>query len=105
MPLTMVSMGLLIAMPIVGYFLVGSHGHPVLFFNTQLPVLIGENETLQYALRGLHILGAIALVLLLAMHILGALRHAWALRDGVMERMVPSLNRESHEQSRSDSDT
>jgi cytochrome b561 len=86
--------GLLIAMPIVGYFLVSSHGQPVPFFNAQLPAVIGENETLQYSLRGLHILGAITLVLLLALHIFAALRHAWALRDGVMERMVPFLSLE-----------
>lgn len=93
--------GLLIAMPIVGYFLVSAHGQPVPFFNAQLPALIGENETLQYSLRGMHILGAITLVLLLAMHVVAALRHAWSLRDGVMERMVPFSNRESSEHSRS----
>lgn len=58
-------------------------------------------------------LGAITLVLLLAMHVFAALRHAWALRDGVMERMVPFSNRASSkhirpeergEQSRSGSD-
>jgi cytochrome b561 len=92
--------GLLIAMPIVGYFLVSSHGQPVPFFNAQLPALIGENETLQYSLRGMHILGAITLVLLLAMHVFAALRHAWSLRDGVMERMVPFSNRESSEPNR-----
>lgn len=94
--------GLLIAMPIVGYLLVSSHGQPVPFFNAQFPALIGENETLQYSLRGMHILGAIALVLLLAIHVFAALRHAWALRDGVMERMVPFSNRESSEHSRSE---
>jgi cytochrome b561 len=94
--------GLLIAMPIVGYFLVSSHGQPVPFFNAQLPALIGENVTLQYSLRGMHFLGAITLVLLLTMHVFAALRHAWSLRDGVMERMVPFSNRESSEHSRSE---
>lgn len=92
--------GLLIAMPIVGYFLVSSHGHPVPFFNAQIPALIGENKILQHSLKGMHFLGAMALVLLLSMHIFAALRHAWSLRDGVMERMVPFLNREHSEQSR-----
>ncbi|WP_296810781.1 cytochrome b [Thiocapsa sp.] len=94
--------GLLIAMPIVGYILVSSHGQPVPFFNAQLPAVIGENETLQYSLRGMHILGAMTLVLLLAMHVFAALRHAWTLRDGVMERMVPFANREGRELSGSE---
>lgn len=94
--------GLLIAMPIIGYFLVSSHGQPVPFFNAHLPALIGENKSLQYSLSGMHILGGLTLVLLLSMHIFAALRHAWDLRDGVMERMVPFLNRESGKHSRSE---
>ncbi len=84
--------GLLIAMPIVGYFLVSAHGQPVPFFNAKLPALIGENETLQYSLKGMHILGAIALLMLLSLHVFAAFRHAWVFRDGVMERMVPFLS-------------
>ncbi len=84
---------LLIGVPLGGYLLVSAAGHPIPFFNAQLPALIGKNETLRYALLGLHIAGALALVMLMALHISAALRHAWALRDGVMEKMVPFLKR------------
>lgn len=80
---------LLIGMPVGGYLLVSAYGQPVPFFNSSLPALINENERLQYALRGMHIAGAIALIAILFLHISAALRHAWSLRDGVMERMAP----------------
>jgi cytochrome b561 len=80
---------LLLTMPVIGYMLISSFGKPVPFFQWELPPIIGESEHMQYALQRLHAASAVMLVLVLTLHISAALRHAWALRDGVMERMAP----------------
>ncbi len=82
---------LLITIPIVGYLLVSSHGMSIPFFNSKLPALIGESVQNQRALAGLHFAGAIVLLMVVGLHIAAAMRHAWSLRDGVMERMAPWL--------------
>lgn len=82
---------LLIVMPIVGYLLVSSYGVSIPFFGSELPPAIGESVHQQRALTGLHFAGAITLVILIALHITAAMRHAWSLRDGVMARMAPWL--------------
>lgn len=92
---------LLITMPIVGYLLVSASGNPVPFFNAQLPAVLEPSERLAYAFRGLHLLGGITLVSLLALHIPAAMRHAWVLRDGVMERMSPFPTHDSESSSTS----
>jgi cytochrome b561 len=80
---------LLLAMPVIGYMLINSFGKPVPFFQWELPAIIGENQGMQYSLQRLHAASGVALLLVLAVHISAALRHAWSLRDGVMERMAP----------------
>jgi cytochrome b561 len=82
---------LLITIPIVGYLLVSSHGMSIPFFNSKLPAVIGESVQHQRALAGLHFAGAIVLLMVVGLHIAAAMRHAWSLRDGVMERMAPWL--------------
>lgn len=82
---------LLIGMPIVGYLLVSSYGVAIPFFGANLAPVIAESAVQQRAMAGLHYAGAIILMLLVALHITAALRHAWLLRDGVMERMTPWL--------------
>jgi cytochrome b561 len=83
---------LLLAMPVIGYMLISSYGQPVPFFQWELPPFGGEGERAQYALQRLHAASGIALILVLGLHISAALRHAWLLRDGVMERMAPFLS-------------
>jgi cytochrome b561 len=80
---------LLLAMPVVGYMLMNAFGKPVPFFGFELPMIIGENKSMQYSLRGVHAAGGVLLALVLTLHITAAFRHAWTLRDGVMERMAP----------------
>ena len=83
---------LLLAMPVIGYMLISAYGQPVPFFRWELPPIIGENESMQYSLQRLHAASAIGLLAVLTLHISAALRHAWALRDGVFERMAPFLS-------------
>ncbi len=79
---------LLIGLPAGGYLLVSAHGQPVPFFWMELPPLIPENETLQGVIQTMHLSGALLLILLVSLHVAGALGHAMR-RDGVLERMLP----------------
>jgi cytochrome b561 len=79
---------ILIGMPIVGYLLVNASGHAVPFYTIQLPAIIGPNKTLAHTLLPLHIAAAFALMVLVALHIVGALRHEFVLKDNTLRRMT-----------------
>ncbi|WP_323798301.1 cytochrome b [Nisaea sp.] len=77
----------LIALPVFGWLATAAGGFPVEFFNWTLPGLIGKDKVLSEILFTLHGLAALAVMLLLGLHIAGALRHWLIKRDGVMRRM------------------
>jgi cytochrome b561 len=80
---------LLVGLPIAGYLVVSARGHSVPFFIWQLPPAIGKNEQLASLIMTLHASGAVALTVLIVLHVSAALRHALLLRDGVLRRMTP----------------
>jgi len=80
---------LLIGMPIGGYLLVNAHGHGVPFFGTELPALIPPNEALEEVIESMHVGGAFAIIGLVILHVAGALRHEFILRDNTLRRMTP----------------
>lgn len=77
----------LIAQPIVGWAATAAGGFPVQFFGWVLPGFLAKDTGLSETLYAVH--GAIgaAIVLLVLLHVAGALRHWLVLRDGVMTRM------------------
>jgi cytochrome b561 len=77
----------LIAQPIVGWAATAAGGYPVQFFGWVLPGFLSKNEDLSETLYEVHgTIGAI-IVLLVLLHVAGALRHWLVLRDRVMTRM------------------
>ncbi len=86
---------LLIGMPVGGYLMVNAHGHAVPFYGWELPMLIGQNETLAGWLLTGHLAGAVVLVVLMALHVAGALRHEFMLKDNTLRRMTPLPERAS----------
>jgi len=82
---------LLIGLPIGGYLMVSAYGQPVPFFGAELPPIIPKNQGLADTIKTLHSLGAAIIVVLVALHIAGALRHGYMLKDGVLRRMAPFL--------------
>jgi cytochrome b561 len=80
---------LLIGLPIGGYLLVSAFGQPIPFFGLKLPSLLPESESLQGIIWTLHALGAVLVVALILLHVGGALRHEWLLKDNVLRRMTP----------------
>ncbi len=79
---------LLVAMPVLGWAATAAGGFPVQFFHWNLPGLVPENEALSARLFQLHGLAGAALGALALVHVAGALRHRYLLRDGVVRRIA-----------------
>ncbi|MGH8327874.1 MAG: YceI family protein [Steroidobacteraceae bacterium] len=81
---------LLFAMPLTGWILSSARGFPVSWFRmAQLPDLVPKSETLYSAMVTTHAALAIALALVVALHIAGALKHHFVLKDDTLRRMLP----------------
>lgn len=80
---------LLFAIPLLGWAGVTAYPALNLFFGLSLPglPLIPESESLAKLLFTIHGWLAIALTVLIAVHIAGALKHRFIDKDGVFERM------------------
>jgi cytochrome b561/polyisoprenoid-binding protein YceI len=81
---------LLFAMPLTGWMMSSARGFPVSWFNLfQLPDLVPKSETLYEALVTTHAALAIALAVTVTLHIAGALKHHFVLKDDTLRRMLP----------------
>src|SRR5256885_12547109 len=81
---------LLLAMPVVGYIANSAYGAPTPFFGLfTLPKLVADNKELATTLFVLHRWTGFLVILLVAMHIGGALFHYLVRRDRVLHRMLP----------------
>jgi cytochrome b561 len=81
---------LLFAMPIVGWLMTSAFGADIWVFGLfKLPHLIGKNMDLFKILQPVHKFGGIAMALLVALHVAGALMHTFVKRDVVLWRMLP----------------
>jgi cytochrome b561 len=81
---------LLFAMPLSGWMMSSARGFPVSWFGFfQLPDLVPKSKPLYEAMLTTH--GVLALVLggVVALHVAGALKHHFMLRDDVLRRMLP----------------
>lgn len=82
--------GLLFALPLTGWMMSSARGFPVSWFNLfQLPDLVPKSATLYQDLITTHAALAIALAVVVALHIAGALKHHFALKDDTLRRMLP----------------
>jgi cytochrome b561 len=81
---------LLFAMPLSGWMMSSARGFPVSWFHLfQLPDLVPKNKALYEALVTTHGTLACVLGLVVALHVAGALKHHFMLRDDVLRRMLP----------------
>lgn len=77
----------LVVMPLLGWAATAAGGFPVEFFHWHLPGLIGRNELLSEQLFIWHERLGWAIVVLLVLHIAGALFHWRIKQDNVTKRM------------------
>ena len=84
---------LLILVPIGGWLGVSLYGAREIFGLFSLPPLAAQNQDRAEAIFNLHKLGAFVILLLVATHIGAALFHYFIRKDGVLRRMLPSLDK------------
>lgn len=86
---------ILIGMPLVGWAASSAAGRDILWFGLfQWPLLpIGGGRETAGALMDMHELAAKGLYVLIALHVLGALKHQFVDRDNVLHRMIPWIPR------------
>ncbi len=77
----------LIAMPILGWLGTAAAGHPVQFFDWTLPGIIGKNEAWAKTLFHYHSQVGLALLALVAIHLLGVFVHGKVAHDTINSRM------------------
>lgn len=81
--------GLMLAMPLVGWAMVSAAGNPVILWgDLHLPSIVPHDPELYSRLRSAHTWFARGLLLVILMHVAGALYHAWVRRDQVFRSMA-----------------
>jgi cytochrome b561 len=81
---------LIFAMPLSGWIMSSARGFPVSWFNVfQLPDLVAKNRPLYEAMLKTHEALALTLGAVATLHLLGALKHHFVLKDTVLRRMLP----------------
>jgi cytochrome b561 len=81
---------LMIAMPVSGYLTSTAGGHEVSFFGLfALPNLVRESKPLDEGASQAHYVFAWTIGVILALHLLAVVWHAWIKRDSVLTRMWP----------------
>ena len=81
--------GLMLAMPLLGWWLLSAEGKPIWYFGLQLPALALENQDLADQIKDVHeSIGSIGYFLIGA-HALAALYHHYVLHDNTLLRMLP----------------
>jgi cytochrome b561 len=82
---------LMLLMPVTGYLMSSANtlGVPTVIFGViEVPHLLGADARLEALFKTMHAWSATALALLVALHVLAALKHGIVSRDGVWTRMV-----------------
>jgi len=83
--------GLLILVPLLGWYATSLYGALGVPGGFSLPALAAKNEAASETVYFLHKLGAIALALLAIVHIGAAMFHHVIRKDNVLRRMLPGL--------------
>ena len=81
---------LTLAVPVLGWMTLSAGGHPVTFLNIlSLPNVMTKNHDLHEQLGDIHQFLAYSMLGLIALHVAGALKHHFVMRDEVLQRMAP----------------
>ncbi len=88
-------LGFSLAMPITGILKSVTYARPVAVFGVPVvpQILDAKNETLNELASAAHLVSAVTLALLIALHVAGALYHHIVLRDGTLARMTGAMRR------------
>jgi cytochrome b561 len=79
----------MVVQPVTGFLASNAWGFPVKWFwLVTLPSPIGRHEALAPILGTMHYIGAIAMVVLLGMHVGAVIQHTFIRKDGLLARMA-----------------
>jgi cytochrome b561 len=82
---------IMIALPLTGWITNSAAGIPFWFYwRIPVPAIVGPDKHLEELVGFLHVSLSLAFAALLLLHVAAALRHHFARRDGVLERMLPA---------------
>lgn len=85
---------IILVMPVSGYLINAGAGFPLTWFGLfPVPSLVGEGERLEAVASLVHLVLFWTLAGILAVHVAGALRHHFMLKDDVLRRMLPRRSR------------
>jgi cytochrome b561 len=85
---------LLFAQPLTGWMMTSARGFPVSWFGFwQLPDFVPKNQALYNAMKETHDTLALALYVIVFLHVVAALKHHFFLKDDVLRRMLPFTKR------------
>jgi cytochrome b561 len=83
---------LMLIIPVSGYLYSSAAGIQVVYLGVlPLPTIIGPDNAMKVTLKTVHIYLNYTLLILVAMHVLAALKHHFIDRDGLLARMIPFL--------------
>ncbi len=77
----------LIVQPLLGWAATAAGGYPIEFFGAVLPGFLSKDPALSTSLYAAHAVVGWVILVLVGLHVAGALRHWLLIRDGVMSRM------------------
>lgn len=81
---------LILVMPVTGWIYTSAAGFGAEFFGLfEIPDLVGQSDRLEEIFGEIHEWLAIAIVAVVSIHVLAALRHQFVLKDGLLRRMLP----------------
>ena len=81
---------LMLTIPVIGWIGASASGLPMSFFGLfPIPSLMGDDETIQRLALDLHGWLNWLLILAIALHVAGALKRHFILRDDTLRRMLP----------------
>lgn len=78
---------LMLVMPLSGFLGSVFSGYPIRFFGMQLPKLAGRWEAAKELLSVVHQVSAVALMLLIALHVLAFVYHQFIMKEALLQRM------------------
>lgn len=78
---------LMLAMPLTGFFGSVFSGYPIRFFGLKLPFIAEKWDSAKALLSLLHHGAAVALIVLIALHVLAFLYHQLVLKEPLLQRM------------------
>jgi len=75
-------------LPITGYLLTNLQGDTVSFFNYHLPDILEKNREIKRLFSEVHETIGNVLIIILILHVLGALFHHYILKDNTLKRII-----------------